>query len=79
MPPWTTNSTKIEHSTTKDNHFLPFCQLEGLKETVNGSCAVLHGGMLENGCSSWEKEEDGGSSWGEKRKKIRKKRRVTVT
>jgi hypothetical protein len=35
--------------------------------------------MLENGCSSWEKEEDGGSSWGEKRKKIRKKRRVTVT
>jgi hypothetical protein len=36
-------STKIEHSTTKDNHFLPFCQLEGLKETVNGLCAVLHG------------------------------------
>jgi len=55
MPPWTTNSTKIEHSTTKDNHFPPFCQLEGLKETVNGSCAVLHGGMLE----------DSGSSWGE--------------
>jgi hypothetical protein len=69
MPPWTTNSTKIEHSTTKDNHFLPFRQLEGLKETVNGSCAVLHGGMLE----------DGGSSWGEKRKKMRVKRRVTVT
>jgi hypothetical protein len=60
MPPWTTNSTKIEHSTTKDNHFPPFYQLEGLKETVNGSCAVLHGGMLE----------DGGSSWGEKRKMV---------
>jgi hypothetical protein len=25
------------------------------------------------------KEEDGGSSWGEKRKKMRVKRRVTVT
>jgi len=69
MPPWTTNSTKIKHSTTKDNHFFPFCQLEGLKETVNVSCAVLYGGMLE----------DGGSSWGEKRKKMREKRRVTVT
>jgi hypothetical protein len=31
-----------------------------LKETVNGSCAVLHGGMLE----------DGGSSWGEKMKMV---------
>jgi hypothetical protein len=40
--------------------FSPFCQLEGLKETVNGSCAVLHGGMLE----------DGGSSLGEKRKMV---------
>jgi hypothetical protein len=69
MLPWTTNSTKIEHSTTKDNHFPPFYQLEGLKETVNESSAVLHGGMLE----------DGGSSWGEKRKKMRVKRRVTVT
>jgi hypothetical protein len=54
MPPLTTNSTKIEHSTTKDNHFPPFRQLEGLKETVNGSCAVLHGGMLEDSGSSWE-------------------------
>jgi hypothetical protein len=60
MPPWTINSTKIEHSTTKDNHFPPFCQLEGLKETVKWSCAVLHGGMLEND----------GSSWGEKRKMV---------
>jgi hypothetical protein len=34
--------------------FSPFRQLEGLKETVNGSCAVLHGGMLEDGGSSWE-------------------------
>jgi hypothetical protein len=62
MPLWTTNSTKIEHSTTKDNHFSPFRQLEGLKETVNRSCAVLHGGMLEDGGCSWGgKEEDGGS------------------
>jgi hypothetical protein len=60
MPPWITNSTKIEHSTTKDNHFSLFRQLEGLKETVNGSCAVLHGGMLK----------DGGSSWGENRKMV---------
>jgi hypothetical protein len=37
-----------------------------------GACwkmVVVHGG----------KDEDGGSSWGEKRKKIREKRRVTVT
>jgi len=40
--------------------FFPFRQLEGLKETVNGSCAVLHGGMLE----------DGGSSWGKNRKMV---------
>jgi hypothetical protein len=26
--------------------FSSFRQLEGLKETVNGSCAVLHGGMF---------------------------------
>jgi hypothetical protein len=49
--------------------FFPFRQLEGLKKTVNGSCAILHGGMLE----------DGGSSWREKRKKMRVKRHVTVT
>jgi hypothetical protein len=41
---------------TIDNHFSHFCQLEGLKETVNGSCAVLPWGMLE----------DSGSSWGER-------------
>jgi hypothetical protein len=52
MPLWTTNSTKIEHLTTKDNNFSPFCQLEGLKETVNESCAVLHEGMLKDGGSS---------------------------
>jgi hypothetical protein len=69
MPPWTTNSTKIEHSTIKDNHFSIFRQLEGLKETVNGSCAVLHGGILE----------DGGSSWRKKMKKMRVKRPMTVT
>jgi hypothetical protein len=37
-----------------------------------GACwkmVVVHG----------RKEEDGGSSWGEKRKKIREKQRVTVT
>jgi hypothetical protein len=34
--------------------FFPFHQLEGLKETVNGSCAVLHEGMLEDSGSSWE-------------------------
>jgi hypothetical protein len=38
--------------------FSPFCQLDGLKETVNGSCAVLHVSMLE----------DSGSSWGERRR-----------
>jgi hypothetical protein len=37
MPSQTTNSTKIEHSTTKDNHFPPFRQSKGLKQTVNGS------------------------------------------
>jgi hypothetical protein len=37
MPPWPTNSTKIEHSTTKDNPFPPFCQSKRLKQTVNGS------------------------------------------
>jgi hypothetical protein len=37
MPPWTTNSTKIEHSITKDNPFLSFRQSKGLKQTVNGS------------------------------------------
>jgi hypothetical protein len=56
MPPRTTNSTKIEHSTTKDNHFPPFCQSKRLKQTVNGSCAVLYGGMLEDDGSSWEKK-----------------------
>jgi hypothetical protein len=35
--------------------FSPFHQLEGLKETVNGSCAILHGGMLEDDGSSWGK------------------------
>jgi hypothetical protein len=35
-------------------------QSKGLKQTVNGSCAVLYGGMLE----------DDGSSWGEKRKMV---------
>jgi hypothetical protein len=40
--------------------FFHFHQLEVLKETVNGSCAVLHGGMLEE-C---------GSSWGENRKMV---------
>jgi len=40
--------------------FSPFRQLEGLKEIVNGLCAVLRGGMLE----------DGGSSWGKKRKMV---------
>jgi len=49
-----------QNSTTKDNHFPPFRQLEGLKEIVNGSCAVLRGGMLE----------DGDSSWGKKRKMV---------
>jgi hypothetical protein len=33
--------------------FFPFRQLEGLKEIVNGSCAVLHGGMLKDDDSSW--------------------------
>jgi len=37
MPPWTTNSTKIEHSTTKYSHFPPFRQSKGLKQTINGS------------------------------------------
>jgi len=37
MPLWTTNSTKIEHSTTKDNQFSPVRQSNGLKQTVNGS------------------------------------------
>jgi hypothetical protein len=36
-PSQTTNSTKIEHQTTKNNHFSPFHQLKGLKQTVNGS------------------------------------------
>jgi hypothetical protein len=40
--------------------FSPIRQLEGLKEIVNGSCAVLHGSMLE----------DGGSSWRENRKMV---------
>jgi hypothetical protein len=40
----------------KNNHFPPFRRLEGLKETVNGLCAVLHGGMLEDGGSSWGKK-----------------------
>jgi hypothetical protein len=40
--------------------FFPFRQLEGLKEAVSGSCAVLHRGMLE----------DGGSLWREKRKMV---------
>jgi hypothetical protein len=53
----------------QDNHFPPFRQLERLKETVNGSCAVLHGGMLEDSGSSWGKEEDGSSSRGERGKK----------
>jgi hypothetical protein len=38
----------------------PFRQSKGLKQTVNGSCAVLYGGMLK----------DDGSSWGEKRKMV---------
>jgi len=53
-PPQTTNLTKIEHSTTKDNHFPPFRHLKGLKQTVNRSRAVLHEGMLEDD-SSWGK------------------------
>jgi hypothetical protein len=38
----------------------PYLQSKGLKQTVNGSCAVLYEGMLE----------DDGSSWGEKRKMV---------
>jgi hypothetical protein len=34
--PWTTNSTKIEHSTIKYNHFFPFRQSKRLKKIVNG-------------------------------------------
>jgi hypothetical protein len=33
--------------------FFPFRQLKGLKETV--TYTVLHGGMLEDGGSSWGK------------------------
>jgi hypothetical protein len=40
--------------------FPPFRQSKRLKQTVNGSCAVLYGGMLEYD----------GSSWGEKRKMV---------
>jgi hypothetical protein len=36
-PSQTINSTKIEHSTTKNNNFPPFRQSNGLKQTVNGS------------------------------------------
>jgi hypothetical protein len=51
-----------EHSTTKDNYFPPFRQLKGLKETVNGSCAVLHGACWKIVIVHGGKEEDGGSS-----------------
>jgi hypothetical protein len=54
--PWIINSTKIKHSTTKDNHFSSFRQSKRLKQTVNGSCAVLYGGMLEDDGSSWRKK-----------------------
>jgi hypothetical protein len=40
--------------------FFPIPSVERLKETVNGSCAVLHGGMLE----------DSDSLWGGKRKMV---------
>jgi len=33
--------------------FPPFRQSKGLKQTVNGSYAVLYGGMLEDDVSSW--------------------------
>jgi hypothetical protein len=49
--------------------FFPLPSVREIKKKVNGSCAVLHGGMLE----------DGGSSWGENMKKMRVKRRVTIT
>jgi hypothetical protein len=59
--------------------FSPLPSVRGLKQTVNGSRAVLHGGMLEDGGSSWGMLEDGGSSWGKNRKKMRVKQHVTVT
>jgi hypothetical protein len=35
--------------------FSPLPLVRGVKKKVNGSCAVLHGGMLEDGGSSWGK------------------------
>jgi hypothetical protein len=63
--------------------FSPLPSVRGLKQTVNGSrdrhvpfymgacwkMVVVHGSMLENG----------GSSWGKNRKKMRVKQHVTVT
>jgi hypothetical protein len=47
-------------------------------QTVNGSCAVLYGGMLEDDGSSWgEKKKMVVVHIGENMKKIRVKRRVT--
>jgi len=40
--------------------FFPLPSVKGVKTNVNGSCAVLYGGMLE----------DDDSSWGEKRKMV---------
>jgi len=40
--------------------FFSLPSVRGVKKIVNGSCAVLRGGMLE----------DGGSSWGKKRKMV---------
>jgi hypothetical protein len=49
--------------------FFPRPSVRGVKRNSQWLCAVLHVGILE----------DGGSSWGEKMKKMRVKRRVTVT
>jgi hypothetical protein len=56
LPTWPKYSIQLPKTTI----FFPFRQLEGLKEAVSGSCAVLHRGMLE----------DGGSLWREKRKMV---------
>jgi hypothetical protein len=37
FPPWTTNSTKIEHSTTKDNNFPPFRQSHAVLPSFSSS------------------------------------------
>jgi hypothetical protein len=37
LPTFAQSPHKIEHSTTKDNHFPPFRQLKGLKQMVNES------------------------------------------